>query len=160
MFQNFGANFIGGAKGEGVLGINTGTPKAYLAAKFSLDRFRVHILGRPLHWVEDIKSGFNEGWDQGEDSAIRMHEGLPGGVLVDPIIEHFMMRHEQFPVGLGRHERAVLGGKDCPGQEDRVISVANHFKDFLDVRKGNLTLTFENGVDIIFAGHSADVPFF
>ena len=79
-------------------------------------------------------------------------------LLVDPVVDLAVERHEQLAVGLARDERAGLRAEVGAGDEDRGHLVADHLVDLRQVRQADLALPLEDLLDVVAARGGAHVP--
>ncbi len=131
--NNFRCDLFRFSEGEGLLGIDGSTPENKLLAELLFNLPGIHIFGRPLKRIQDIKPRIDEFRDQGQDRPIGMDEGLPVCVSVYPVIQHFVERLEQVLVGLNRHERSILRPEIRTGQKYDLHFVAHNLKNAFQI---------------------------
>ena len=84
-------NLLRSAEGQGLLGIHAAAPEHQLVAVLLLEHMGVHASGRQLHRVEDVHTHFHEVVQIVHDAAAAVVEGLPGGILVYPIVDSLVV---------------------------------------------------------------------
>jgi len=104
------ADFVGGAEGQCLLGIDAAAPEDDAAAEGFDEMLRVHSPRRRLDRIENVITGLDKAFDQRLAPPAAMLQRLPLRMRVNPIVELFGMRQVQISVRIGRAEQAVLGG--------------------------------------------------
>src|SRR5581483_2212195 len=92
------AHLLGRAEREHGLRLDAAAPEGDAVAEGSLQLGRVHLRRRRLHRVEDVEAGLDEVVEQAPDRAVGVHEALPGGVRMDPLVHTPVERLEQVAV--------------------------------------------------------------
>ena len=110
------AHFVRRAEGKRLLRVDAAAPEGDPRAEPVLERLRIHARRRTLHRIEDVEAGVDEVVDQGHDRAAGVDERLPGGMLVDPVVDAAVERLVQAAIALGIDEgaglRAEIGARD------------------------------------------------
>ena len=84
---DLGADFVGGAEGEGLLRVDAAAPEDDAVAEGVDEVLRVHAAGGGLDRVQDVVAGVDEAADERLAPAATVLEGLPLRVGVDPVVD-------------------------------------------------------------------------
>jgi len=142
------------------LGIDTATPKDNAVAVAIFKGLGIHASGGTLNRVEDVESRFNEVWDEGFDCAARVFQGFPTGVLVNPVVDLFVIRSVEAIEGVGRTEGGGLCAKVGAAHKEHIDGVANIVVEGFEVLNADFALALKDFVDVVLPREGGDIPFF
>ncbi len=100
-----------------MLGINT-APERNVLAVFFLQPLGVHATRRDLYRVENVKSQFDQIWDQIKNSPTTVIVNLGVRLALDSFYQAALFGFDHFAVHIGRDEPAVLPAYVVPIRED------------------------------------------
>ena len=139
-------DFLRGAVGQHILRVYAAAPEYQLVAVLFLEHACVHALGGQLYRIDDIHTHVDKVVEQLDDTAAGVEEGLPVGVLVNPVAHALVIGFVQLLEHVGRHKFCVLRAEvsaadpanldviaDCLLVDFQILEheLGLHLKDFL-----------------------------
>jgi len=94
----------------------------------------VHSCRGTLHRIENVEPSLDERWKKLEDCTAGMFEGLPLRVLVNPIIDLFVVGKVQIIEGFYRAEGGRLSSEIRAADEGRLYAVADCRVNFFKIQ--------------------------
>ena len=137
---------LGCAEGQYMLGIHAAAPEGELVTVALLQLLGADALGlhgAELNGIQTIHAHLVQIVQQGIDAAAGVVEGLPAGVLMDPIVHLPVVGLVKGTEGIGMDKGACLGGKVGAGNVDGLDPVAHGLLIDLQVLESDLGLQRE-----------------